>query len=75
MAKRENLQHVDCINLLNLPNFLFLAPFRAVWILKDVVTKPSQGQSLWVKYGIKYKLMRVRVEGWFHSWGTMSKVC
>lgn len=30
MAKRENLRHVDCINLLALPNLLFLALVCAI---------------------------------------------
>lgn len=51
--KRENLQHVDCVNLLNLPNFLFLATVCAVWVSKEAVAEVRRDWKQCVKYGIR----------------------
>lgn len=72
MAKRENLQHVDCINLLALPNFLFLALIHAFWILKDTVTNQARTEGYEWNMGLDRSVC-AQVEGCFHSWDSLSE--
>lgn len=71
MAKRENLQHVDCINLLALPNLLFLALICAIWILKDAVTNRARTGGYEWNMGLDRSVC-AQVEGCFHSWDNPS---
>lgn len=71
MAKRENLPHVDCINLLALPNLILLALICAIWILKEAVTNWARAGGYEWNVGLDRSVC-AQVEGCFHSWDNPS---